>query len=45
MVLLRCDSNQQLDGLLDRILQFDGILQTYTSVILSLKIDRRSAVG
>jgi DNA-binding Lrp family transcriptional regulator len=45
MVLLRCDSNQQLDGLLDRILQFDGILQTYTSVILSLKIDRRSAVA
>ena len=45
MVLLRCDTNEQLDALLDRVGQFDGIHQTHTSVVLSRKIDRRSAVA
>lgn len=44
MVLLRCDSNEELDALLDRIGQIDGIQQTHTAVVLSRKIDRRSAV-
>ena len=45
MVLLRCDSNEQLDALLDRIGLFEGIQHTHTSVVLSRKIDRRSAVA
>lgn len=42
MVFLRCESNEKLDALLDRIGMIDGIQQTYTSVVLSRKIDRRS---
>ncbi|MGJ7507487.1 Lrp/AsnC family transcriptional regulator [Variovorax sp. GT1P44] len=45
MVFLRCETNEQLDDLLDRIGLIDGIQQTHTSVVLSRKVDRRSAVG
>lgn len=45
MVLLRCETNEQLDALLDRIGAVDGVNHTQTSVVLSRKIDRRSAVG
>lgn len=44
LVTLRCDTPEQLDRLLDRLGQVEGITQTYTSVVLSRKIDRRSAV-
>ncbi len=44
MIFLRCDSNEKLDALLDRIGLIDGIRQTYTSVVLSRKIDRRGAL-
>ncbi len=44
MVALRCDTNEQLDALLDRIGLIEGIQQTHTSVVLSRKIDRRSAI-
>ena len=44
MVFLRCETNEQLDALLDRIGQVEGIQHTHTSVVLSRKIDRRSAV-
>jgi DNA-binding Lrp family transcriptional regulator len=42
MVLLRCESPQQLDELLDRLGQLDGVRQTQTSMVLSQKIDRRA---
>ena len=45
MIFLRCDSNEKLDALLDRIGLIDGIRQTYTSVVLSRKIDRRGAIA
>ena len=44
MVFLRCESNEQLDALLDQIGQIEGIQQTHTAVVLSRKVDRRSAV-
>lgn len=44
MVFLRCTTNEQLDLILDRLGQMDGINQTHTSVVLSRKIDRRSAI-
>ncbi len=43
LVLLRCETHEQLDALLDRIGQIEGVRQTQTSIILSRKIDRRSA--
>src|SRR6218665_1976734 len=42
LVFLRCASHEQLDALLDRVGQFDGVHQTQTSIVLSRKIDRRS---
>ena len=42
MVVVRCESNEKLDALLDRIGLIDGIQQTYTSVVLSRKINRRT---
>jgi DNA-binding Lrp family transcriptional regulator len=45
MVFVRCESNEKLDALLDRIGLIDGIQQTYTSVVLSRKIDRRTAAA
>lgn len=44
MVALRCETNEQLDALLDHIGLIEGIRQTHTSVVLSRKIDRRSAL-
>lgn len=44
MVLLRCEDNAQLDQILDRLGQMEGITQTQTSIILRRRIDRRSAV-
>lgn len=45
MVFLRCETNEELDVLLDRIGLIDGIQHTHTSVVLSRKVDRRSAVA
>jgi len=45
MVFLRCETNEQLDVLLDRIGVIEGIQHTHTSVVLSRKVDRRSAVA
>ncbi|HSV59972.1 MAG TPA: Lrp/AsnC family transcriptional regulator [Variovorax sp.] len=42
MVLLRCDSTEVLDELLDQLGQVEGIQQTQTSIVLSQKVDRRS---
>lgn len=42
LVFLRCTSHEQLDALLDRVGQLDGVHQTQTSIVLSRKIDRRS---
>lgn len=44
MLALRCETNEQLDALLDRIGLIEGIQHTHTSVVLSRKVDRRSAV-
>ena len=44
LVLLRCETPEQLDMLLDRLGQIEGVHQTHTSVVLSRRIDRRSAV-
>ncbi len=44
MVFLRCDTPEKLDVLLDQLGQLDGINQTQTSIVLSRKIDSRSAV-
>ena len=41
LVFLRCGSHEQLDTLLDRVGQLDGVHQTQTSIVLSRKIDRR----
>lgn len=45
MVLLRCETAEALDALLDRLGEIDGVKQTQTSVALSRKIDRRSEVS
>lgn len=45
LVLLRCTSHQQLDTLLDHIGQIDGVNQTYTSIVLSRRLDRRQAIS
>ena len=44
MVFLRCETPEKLDMLLDQLGQLDGINQTQTSIVLSRKIDRRSAL-
>jgi len=44
MVFLRCETPEQLDALLDQLGQLEGINQTQTSIVLSRKIDRRSAL-
>ena len=41
MLVLRCDTPEKLDVLLDQLGQIDGINQTHTSIVLSRKIDRR----
>jgi DNA-binding Lrp family transcriptional regulator len=45
IVFLRCSTNEQLDFILDRLGQMEGISQTHTSVVLSKKIDRRTAIS
>jgi DNA-binding Lrp family transcriptional regulator len=44
MVVLRCETNEALDGLLDRIGLIEGVEHTRTSLVLGRKVDRRSAV-
>lgn len=43
LVFLRCPSHERLDALLDTLGQLDGVRQTQTSIVLSRKLDRRSA--
>lgn len=43
MVFLCCATPQQLDGLLDQLGQIDGVHQTHTAIVLSHKLDRRTA--
>lgn len=45
LVFLRCETHEQLNTLLDRIGLIEGVNHTQTSIVLSRKIDRRSAVG
>jgi DNA-binding Lrp family transcriptional regulator len=45
LVFLRCQTHEQLDALLDRIGLIDGVQHTQTAIVLSRKIDRRSAVA
>jgi len=45
LIFLRCETHEQLDELLDRIGLIDGVKQTQTSIVLSRKVDRRSAVA
>ena len=45
MVFLRCETHEQLDALLDQIGLIEGVRQTQSSIILSRKIDRRSAIA
>jgi DNA-binding Lrp family transcriptional regulator len=45
LVFLRCETHEQLDALLDQIGSIEGVRQTQTSIVLSRKLDRRSAVG
>ena len=45
LVFLRCETHEQLNNLLDRIGLIEGVNHTQTSIVLSRKIDRRSAVG
>jgi DNA-binding Lrp family transcriptional regulator len=40
IALLRADSTQRLDALLDEIGEIDGVTRTTTSVVLALRIDR-----
>lgn len=42
MLTLRCVSTSELDRLLDQIGGIDGVRQTSTSIILSMRIDRSS---
>lgn len=42
MLTLRCISTSELDRLLDRIGGIEGVRQTSTSIILSMRIDRSS---
>lgn len=42
MLTLRCVSTSELDRLLDRIGGIEGVRQTSTSIILSMRIDRSS---
>lgn len=45
IVVLRCQSTEKLDFLLDQLGQIDGIVETHTSVVLSKKLDRRKDVA
>ncbi|KTT12444.1 AsnC family transcriptional regulator [Pseudomonas oryzihabitans] len=41
LVFLRCNTHEELDELLDRIGNLEGVKQTQTSIILNCKIDRQ----
>ncbi|WP_399684021.1 Lrp/AsnC family transcriptional regulator, partial [Xenophilus sp.] len=43
LAFLRCETHEQLDALLDRIGQTEGVDHTQTSIVLSRKLDRRQA--
>lgn len=43
--LLRCETHEQLDRVLDHIGKMDGILNTTTSVVLSRRVDRGGFSG
>lgn len=45
VAFLRCSTHENLDELLDRIGNLEGVHLTQTSVILNRKIDRRSTVS
>lgn len=45
MLLLRCETPEDLDRLLDELGRIEGSDRTHTSIVLSRKIDRRSAVA
>ena len=45
MVILHCETHEQLDALLDQLGRIEGVRQTHTSVVLSRKIDRREGVA
>lgn len=40
MALLRAESTERLDALLDEIGEIDGVVKTTTSVVLAVRIDR-----
>ena len=40
IAILRADSTERLDALLDEIGEIDGVLKTTTSVVLAVRIDR-----
>ena len=40
IALLRADSTQRLDALLDQIGEIDGVVKTSSSVVLALRVDR-----
>lgn len=40
MALLRAESTQRLDGLLDEIGDIEGVIKTNTSVVLAVRVDR-----
>ncbi|AOB39681.1 DNA-binding transcriptional regulator AsnC [Bordetella parapertussis] len=42
---VRCETHEQLDDLLDHIGLIDGVKQTQTSIVLSRRLDRRSAIA
>ncbi len=42
IALLRADSTQRLDALLDEIGEIDGVLRTNSSVVLALRVDRQT---
>jgi len=41
MAVLRADTTQRLDALLDEIGEIDGVLKTNSSVVLALRVDRQ----
>lgn len=44
MAVLKCRTTQRLDELLDVLGQLEGVQETHSSVVLSVKLDRRSAL-
>ncbi|APQ12472.1 AsnC family transcriptional regulator [Pseudomonas oryzihabitans] len=44
LAFLRCSTHAQLDDLLDRIGNLEGVKQTQTSIILNKKLDRKLSI-